>query len=175
MPAEGASRAQTSGADERSLRRLTHQTIARVTKDLDEFQFNTIVAALMEFVNGLYRYRDTTEGTAAWDEAITTMLLLMAPITPHIAEELWQLRGGGYSVHQQTWPTSDPTLAAEDTVTIVVQVNAKVRDRLELPAGVAEAEAVAAALASPRVQEHLAGATPRTVKYVPGRLINIVL
>jgi leucyl-tRNA synthetase len=166
---------QPSPCDDRALRRLTHQTIARVTRDLDEFQFNTIVAGLMELTNGLYRYRETIEGSAAWNEAIETMLLLMAPITPHIAEELWARRGKPYSVHQQSWPVYDARAAAEDTITIVVQVNAKVRDRLELPVDVTETAAIAAALASPRVRDAIGGNEPKSVKYVPGRLVNVVV
>ena len=170
-----ASPAAPSPADERALRRLTHQTIARVTKDLDEFQFNTIIAALMEFTNGLYRYRETTAGSAAWAEAVKTLVLLMAPNVPHIAEELWERMGQPYSVHQQAWPVADESALSEDTVTIVVQVNARVRDRLELPAGATESQVVAAALASAKVRDALGGEEPSSVKYVPGRLVNLVL
>jgi leucyl-tRNA synthetase len=113
--------------------------------------------------------------TAAWDEAVTTMLKLVAPLAPHVAEELWERRGGVYSVHQQRWPEFDASLAHEDTVDLVLQVNGKVRDRLPMAAGATEAEARAIAMASPRVQEFLAGATPRRIIYVPGKLINIVV
>ena len=170
-----ASPAAPSPADERALRRLTHQTIARVTKDLDEFQFNTIIAALMEFTNGLYRYRETTAGSAAWAEAVKTLVLLMAPNVPHIAEEVWERMGQPYSVHQQAWPVADESALAEDTVTIVVQVNARVRDRLELPAGATESQVVAAALASAKVRDALGGREPSAVRYVSGRLVNLVL
>jgi leucyl-tRNA synthetase len=88
----------------RELRRVTHQTIKRVTEDFEKFEFNTIVSGLMEMTNALYQYRAATQGTPAWDEAINTLLLLMAPVTPHIAEELWARRGP-YSIHQQAWPS----------------------------------------------------------------------
>ena len=157
------------------LRRLTHKTIERVTRDLDGFQFNTMVAGLIEFVNELMRLKDTPIAqTAMWHEAVETLVLLMAPSTPYVAEELWERLGKPYSVHQQTWPTFDPALTADALVEVVVQVNGKVRDHLMLPASADEATAVAAARASAKVVESLAGAEPRKVIYVPGRLVNIV-
>jgi leucyl-tRNA synthetase len=183
--AQGARRKApgTSEADERDpstssgqgLRRMTHQTIKRVTEDFEKFEFNTIVSALMEMTNALYKHRKTTEGTPAWDEAVNTMLLLMAPVTPHIAEELWAKRGKPYSIHQQAWPQWDPAIAAEEMITIVVQINGKVRDRFEAPATVTEAEAKERALATEGAKRHLDGRSPKTVVYVPGRLVNIVV
>ena len=161
--------------DERELRRATHQTIKRVGDDLEKFEFNTIVAALMEMTNALYKYRATVSGTPAWDEAINAMLLLMAPVTPHIAEELWQRRGQPYSIHQQAWPQWDPALAAEEMITIVVQINGKVRDRFEVPAGVTEEAAKAKALATEGARRFMDGKAPQKVLYVPGRLVNIVV
>ncbi len=159
----------------RQLERAVHQVIARVTRDLEEFQFNTIIAALMKLTNTFYRLRESCEGAREWDEALATMLLLMAPVTPHIAEELWERRGRPYSIHTSEWPTYNAELAAEEDVTVVVQVNGKVRDRLLLPAGADEAASRAAALASPRVAELLEGKTPRKVIVVPGKVVNIVL
>jgi leucyl-tRNA synthetase len=160
---------------ERELRRVTHQTIKRAQDDLEQFQFNTVVSALMELTNALYRYRDTVENTPAWNEAIQTLLLLSAPITPHIAEELWARRGLPYSIHQQAWPKYDAALAAEDLITIVVQVNGKVRDRVQVPAGTGEAEIKAAAQATAGAQRFMEGQAPIHVVYVPGRLVNIVV
>jgi len=162
-------------AAEQGLRRITHQTIKRVSDDFEKFEFNTIVSALMEFTNALYKYRETQRGTPAWDEAIKTLLLLMAPVTPHIAEELWARRGQPYSIHQQAWPQWDPAIAAEDMVTIVVQVNGKVRDRFEAPATITEAEAKQKALATDGAKRHTDGKAPKAVVYVPGRLVNIVV
>ena len=159
----------------RELRRATHQAIKRVTDDFESFEFNTIVSSLMEMTNALYRHRATTEGMPAWDEAVTTLLKLMAPVTPHIAEELWARRGLPYSIHQQSWPEYDPAAAAEEMITLVVQVNGKVRDRVQVPVGVTEAQAKAAALASEGAKKHLEGKPPRQVVYVPGRLVNIVV
>ncbi|MCX7683179.1 MAG: class I tRNA ligase family protein, partial [Anaerolineae bacterium] len=159
-----------------ALRRWTHKTIKRVTDDMEAFTFNTIISALMELTNALYRFRQSTVyGTQAWDEAIETLLLLLAPCCPHIAEELWALTGRPYSIHQQSWPRFDPTLAADEVITLVVQVNGKVRARINVPADITEEEARQAALADESVQRHLGGREPRQVFYVPGRLVNIVL
>jgi leucyl-tRNA synthetase len=159
----------------RQLRRVTHQTIKRVTVDFEKFEFNTIVSALMEMTNALQQQREAAEGSPAWDEAVQTLLLLLAPVTPHLAEELWAKRKLPYSIHQQDWPAYDPEAAAEETITLVVQVNGKVRDRLQVPAGIGEADATQQALASEAVRRHLDGGSPRQVIYVPGRLVNIVV
>jgi len=160
----------------RELRRLTHQTVRRVTADCDGFRWNTAIAALMEMVNGLTKARESGNvDRAAWDEAIEKMLLMMAPLTPHLAEELWERTGKPYSVHRQRWPEWDADLAHEDEITLVVQVNGKVRDRIQAPAGIAEDEAKRLALASESVQRQLAGAEPKKVIYVPGKLISIVV
>jgi leucyl-tRNA synthetase len=103
------------------------------------------------------------------------ILLMIAPLAPHIAEELWSRTGRPYSIHQQSWPAWDEALAREDAITLIVQVNGKVRDRITVPADIAEAEARALALASEQVQRYLGGKQPRQVIYVPGKLVNIVL
>jgi leucyl-tRNA synthetase len=112
---------------------------------------------------------------AAWGDAIEKMVLLMAPLTPHLAEELWSRLGNPYSVHQQRWPTFDEALARTDEITLVVQVNGKVRDRISAPAGIGEDAAKELALASEAVVKHLDGKPPRKVIYVPGKLVNIVV
>jgi leucyl-tRNA synthetase len=166
-----------SESDVRALQRVTHQTIKRVSEDFEKFEFNTIISALMEFTNALYKYRPTTEASPAWDAATTALLLMMAPVTPHIAEELWARRGQprGQSVHLQAWPHWDPAIAAEETVTIVVQINGKVRARFVAPATITEAEAKSTALVTEGAQRHMGGKVPRQVVYVPGRLVNIVV
>ena len=168
---------QSSAVNEaiRSLRRLIHQTIKQVTDDFEAFEFNTIVSTLMKMTNALYDVREKLEGTPAWDEAITTLLKLLAPVTPHIAEELWTRRRLPYSIHQQAWPESDAAAAAEEMITLVVQVNGKVRDRIEVTATIAEDEAKTKALATDGAQRTLDGRAPKKVLYVPGRLVNIVV
>jgi leucyl-tRNA synthetase len=163
---------------ERSLARATHQTIRRVTRDFERFEFNTVISALMELTNTLYQCRETAlYGTPVWERAVDALLLLMAPVATHLTEELWKRRRGAKapSIHLQAWPAFDPALAAEETVTVVVQVNGRVRDRLTLPAGTGEVEARAQALASASVKRWLEGRDPRQVIFVPDRLINIVV
>jgi len=158
------------------LRRLMHRTIERVTTDLEDFQFNTMVAALIEYVNELKRLRDTpVVDTAAWREGLETLVLLMAPSTPYVAEELWQRLGRPYSVHLQEWPTYDPALTRDTTVELVIQVNGKLRDKINAPADLPEDAARALALGSERVRDLLGGKEPSKVIYVPGRLVNVVV
>ena len=158
------------------LARLRAKTIKRVTDDLEAFAFNTMVAALIEYVNELMRLQETpVVHTPAWREALETLVLLMAPSTPFVAEELWERLGMPYSVHRQVWPAYDPALTQDATVEIVVQVNGRVRERIVLPADLAEAEARARVLAQPKIAEALGGREPRKVIYVPGRLVNIVV
>jgi len=162
-------------AETAALRRLTHRTIARVTDDLDAFAFNTMAASLIEFVNELMRLKDgALARTADWREALQTLVLLMAPSTPFVAEELWERLGNDYSVHHQTWPSFDPAQLQETSVEVVVQVNGKVRERLQLAPDEAEASATRRALASDKVRGALGDTVPVKVIYVPGRLINIV-
>jgi leucyl-tRNA synthetase len=167
---------QSDPDGQRTLRRLTHRTIERVTTDLRDFQFNTMVAALIEFRNGLWPLRnEPIARTVVWREALETLVLLMAPSTPYVAEELWERLGRPYSVHQQPWPIADPGLTRQEEAEIVVQINGKVRDKLVVPVDLAETEATNLALARDRVREQVGDRTPQRVIYVPGRLINIVL
>ncbi|PIE82230.1 MAG: leucine--tRNA ligase [Chloroflexi bacterium] len=160
----------------RNLRRKTHQVIRKVSQDMENFSFNTAIAAMMELRNALLEAEKAKNVSAeAWVEAVDNLLLLLAPIAPYIAEELWQLRGYSYSVHTQAWPVWDEETAKDDVMVVPVQVNGKVRDRLEVPASSSEDELKALALASENVQKHLAGKEPRKVIVVKGgRLINIV-
>jgi leucyl-tRNA synthetase len=166
-------------ADEQSindLRRLTHQTIRKVSEDLESFDFNTALAALMSFCNGLTTARATAVvQTEAWKEAIRALILILAPITPHLSEELWERVGGGYSVHQQAWPEWDKTLAKPATIEMPVQVNGKVRARFEVNADASQEEIKQLALEQSNVQTHLEGKEPRKVIVVPNRLVNVVV
>jgi leucyl-tRNA synthetase len=181
LVSESANEQASEGANQRGseedvadLRRVTHQTIKRVSDDMEAFAFNTIIAALMEFTNAMQKAQDTLHGTEAWDEALETLLLLLAPGCPHIAEELWAKTGRPYSIHEQAWPEYDPDLAAEETITLVVQVNGKLRARLEVSADISEEKAKEAALADENVQRHIEGREVRRMIYVPGRLVNVV-
>jgi leucyl-tRNA synthetase len=159
-----------------ALARLRAKTIQRVTTDLEEFQFNTMVAALIEYVNELMRLRETAVvHTPEWQEALETLVLLMAPSTPYVAEEMWERLGMPYSLHHQPWPSYEPTLTEDEVVEVVVQVNGKVRDRLMLPPDLREDEARARVLAQPKIGDVLNDRKPKQMIYVPGRLINIVV
>ncbi len=160
----------------RDLQRLTHQTIRKATEDMERFRFNTLLAALMELTNGLIRHRDAGPvDRDAWDEAVQSLLLMLAPLAPHISEELWARTGRPYSVHSQPWPAWDPELAREEEITLVVQVNGKVRDRIQAPADIEEGRARELALASPRVQKFIDQKRVQRVIYVPGKLVNVVV
>ncbi len=167
---------EESAQSSRDLRRLTHKTIRRATEDIEGFRFNTLIAALMELTNGLTHARDAGPvDRDAWSEAIQSLLLMLAPLAPHIAEELWERTGRPYSVHKQSWPSWDEDFAREEEVTLVVQVNGKVRDRIQVAAGIGEAQAKELALSSPLVKKHLDGVQVRRVIYIPGKLVNVVV
>lgn len=158
------------------LRRLVHQTRGKVDRDMAAFKWNTAVAALMSLRNELLPVaREGSVDRATWSEAIETLLLLLAPIAPFITEELWSLRGGDGSIHTRPWPEADPEVAADVSVTMVVQVNGKVRDRIEVSPDIDEAAAIELALASERVQGLLDGGDPRKVIARPPKLVNIVI
>jgi leucyl-tRNA synthetase len=159
----------------KNLRRKLHQTIKSVTRDMEAFEFNTIVSALMELANAMAEARPAVAGSKEWAEAKDAYLRLLAPVTPHIAEELWERSGKKYSIHQQSWPVFDEKAAAEDEITLVIQVNGKLRDRINVPAGISEADAKTQALASEAVVKSLDGKQPKQVIVVKGKLVNIVV
>ena len=159
-----------------TLTRLTHRTIKKVDGDIEEFRFNTMLAALMEYTNQLVKPELVAlKGTAPWKHALESLMLMMAPAAPHVAEELWERTGHGYSVHQQAFPSYDEALAAEVDITLIVQVNGKVRERLSVPAGLSQAEAQERALASDKVRGQIDGQQVAQVIYVPDRLLNLVV
>jgi leucyl-tRNA synthetase len=169
--------AASSPGVRRALRRKVHQTLQQVTHDFENFEFNTVVSALMELLNEMYKAGDQgAVGTAEWDEAVDYYLRMMAPVAPHVAEELWtETLGRPYSVHIQPWPEFDPEAAEEDEITLVVQVNGKVRDRIVVPADISDEDAKQTALASEAIQKYLDGKSPKKVVVVPGKLVNIVV
>jgi leucyl-tRNA synthetase len=165
-----------AGATDEVLTRRVHQATKRVTDDYAGFRFNTAVAALMELANALeeHLHGGGSRGQV-WDGAVRTLVLLLNPMAPHLGEELWQRLGGDGLAADAGWPSYDEVLLVEPTATLVVQVAGKVRDRLEVPHGLSELEAVELALKSDRVASFLDHrARPRRVIYVPDRLINLV-
>jgi len=158
------------------LRRQTHKTIKKVTEDLGRFHFNTMLASLMEFTNYLTKVKaERTVGGNEWKEAIDILLLLLAPSAPHTAEELWERTGHEYSIHNQSFPSWDEALVREEQVTLVLQVNGRLRDKVDVPVSLTEPEARELALGSRRVQAHTDGKEIKNIVYVPGRLVNIVV
>jgi leucyl-tRNA synthetase len=160
-------------ADEQ-IDRATNRLIDRVAGEYERWSYNTAVAAFMEFTNELYRYVQAGARRETLDAAVDALLLLMAPMCPHITAELWERRRGGH-VHEHPWPEADPAKLAVETVTMVVQVNGKVRDRIEVDAAIDEAAAESLALSSDKVQAHLDGGDPRKVIVRPPKLVNVVV
>jgi leucyl-tRNA synthetase len=165
--ADPESNAVAAAADPAQVDRAAHRLIARVDDEFERWSYNTAVAAFMEFTNLLYK-------DGATDFAVDTLLRLMAPMTPHITAELWERRHDGEHIHTQQWPTADPAMLVVDAVTMVIQVNGKVRDRIDVDPSIDEAEAERLALASDKVQEQLAGAAPKKVIVRAPRLVNVV-
>jgi leucyl-tRNA synthetase len=159
----------------RDLRRRVHQAIRKGTEDMETFGFNTYIANLMELNNTMLKAKETPiYGTEAWDEAVDALLLMLAPACPHIAEELWTRIGRPYSIHLQAWPSWDAAVAAEEMITLIVQVNGKVRDRVEVPVDVDQETARRLALETEGAHRHTTGKQIVKVIVVPGRLVNIV-
>jgi leucyl-tRNA synthetase len=162
--------------EERRLLHLVHKTIKEVSNDLEKLRFNIVIANLMELTNYLSKVREKKAvSNSLWREAITYFLLLLAPIAPHLAEELWVRTGHPYSIHNQQWPGYDEELAKEEQITLVIQVNGKVRDRVVVPASISEAEAKELALGREKIKAYLDGKKLSRIVYVPRRLVNIVL
>jgi leucyl-tRNA synthetase len=170
---EVAARGPAEAPADGELIRTAHRTIDRVSDDiLRRFQFHTPIAALFELVNEIYRVKDDPSRAGEVRFATETVLSLVQPYAPHVAEELWERLGGG-RLWETAWPVADAALIASDVVEIAVQVNGKLRDRLQVPAGTSEDELVALALGSERVRAHLDGEPRRTI-VVPDRLVNVV-
>jgi leucyl-tRNA synthetase len=174
--AVGVDRPATGADDE--VTKATHKLIDRVTRDFERWSYNTAVAALREYTNVLYRYVQSPAGARrdVLERSVDTLLLLLAPMAPHVTAELWERRkGAGERVHSRPWPEADPSLLTEDLVTLVVQVNGKLKDRVEVAASATEEEVVAVALASPKVAAALDGRSPARVIARPPQLVNIVV
>ena len=160
---------------EKNIRRKVHQTLHAVRNDFERFEFNTVVSGLMELLNELVAFKDAGAwNTPAWNEAVDYYLRMLAPVAPHISEEIWARLGKPYSIHQQPWPEYDEEAAAEEEIELVLQVNGKVRDKIVVPVDITEEKAKELALANEAIQKHLDGKEPRKVIYVPGRLVNVV-
>ena len=161
---------------EKELSRLIHKTIRKVTGDMERFRFNTMLAALMEFTNYLGKVQEQgTVSVSLWNEAIVDLLLLLGPTAPHLTEELWARMGHPYSIHNQSWPEWDDELAREEEITLVIQVNGKLRDKVTVPVSITEDEAKELALSRERIKAYLIGKEVARIIYVPQRLVSIVV
>jgi len=168
--------AANTGSESQAIERLRHKTIKRVTEEYSSFRFNTALAALMECNNALIKQqREPAARSRAFRDTLEAMMQLLAPLAPHIAEELWHMTGHSGSIHQSVWPIYDEAMTHEETFTLVVQVNGKVRERIEVSSDITEGQARQAALESPRVASFIGENTVQRVIYVPGKLVNIVV
>jgi len=159
----------------RDLRRVTHRTIKKVTEDIDgRFHFNTAIAAIMELVNAIYAFEEKARHPVVLREALETVVRLLAPFVPHLAEELWSCLGHAGGVERAGWPTWDAAALVEDVKVIVVQVNGKVRGKITVAADADEDAVRQAALAEENVARFVAGKRLEKVVVVPGRLVNVV-
>ncbi len=174
---EGAPQGKGDPNAERDLMRKVHQTNKRIGDTLRTFRFNSSIAALMSLKNVLVASKKAGGiSPAVWNDAISQMLLMMAPFTPFIAEEMWARTGHEYSIHNQPWPAYDPEIAAEEEITLVVQVNGKVRDHIQVPADVSEEDAKRLAMETEGAVRHMKGQPPRKVIYIAKTgMINIVV
>jgi len=155
--------------------RLQHKTTRRVTGDIRRLSFNTAISGLMEYVNDLYKLKVDGFSDAAWRDALSTLTQLIAPFAPHVAEELWQQLGHEGLVQDTMWPAWDDALIVSDTVTIIVQVNGKLRAKLEVAKDLGKDDIEQLALANEHVQTFVDGKEPNKIIYVPGKLVNIVV
>ena len=164
------------GSADREVRRALHQTLRQAAQDFERFKYNTAIAAMMSFTNMLAAAASEQRlSREAWDEAAQGLLLLLAPLAPHLAEEMWERLGQAYSIHQQPWPQWDAALAAAEEATLVVQVNGKLRDRITVDASISEEDAKSVALASDHVRAYTDGKSVERVVFVPGRyLVSVV-
>ena len=171
------STASVGGGDAATLLRLTHSTIKKVTRDIEDEKFNTAVAAMMEMVNGLYKFKEShgMQASETWRFTLESLLQILAPFAPHITEELWQELGHTDTIHVNHWPKWDEKYLVSDVMTIIVQVNGKLRSKLELPADIDQQGIEEAALADANVQKFTNNKPPKKMVYVPGKLLNVVI
>jgi leucyl-tRNA synthetase len=162
--------------NDRTLLHNVHKTLKRVHSDLDRFKFNTAIAAMMELTNFMNKIRTQKDlNPNIWNESVEKLLLMLAPIAPHVTEELWSLTGHAYSIHNNLFPSWDENLAKDLEITLIIQVDGKLRDRIAAPSTIEESDAKKLALASPRIVDYLNQKSIKHIIYVPGRLVNVVL
>ena len=161
----------------KTLNMWIHKTIKRFTFDIERLQFNTAIAALMEYINYLYETKKDKEVTSSklWTEALETLIRLLSPVTPFLSEELWHVIGHEHSIHSQTWLEYNEDAIKVDEVEIVVQINGKIKSRLQISANLNEEEIKKLVFADQHIKEIIANKTIRKIFVVPGKLVNIVI
>jgi len=159
------------------LLKTAHYTAKKITEDIEDEKFNTAVAAMMEAVNAYYKLKEGGQfgKSGEWQFALESLLQILAPFAPHITEELWQQMGHEKTIHVDSWPEWNDKYLVTSTLTVVVQVNGKLRAKLTIPAEMSEEDVKAQALAQPNVQTFVGEKQPAKVVYIPGRLVNIVV
>jgi leucyl-tRNA synthetase len=164
-------------ASDRDVIRLTHQTIRRVIQDIERFKYNTAISAMMEMTNQLAPIHEAAKvSKGVWKDTVSSLLLLLAPLAPHITEEMWERTGHTGSIHARSLPAWDESLAAIDEAVLIIQINGKVRDKITVPADITEDQAKQTALASDKVIPYTKGKTIDKIVFVPGRyLISVVV
>jgi leucyl-tRNA synthetase len=157
------------------MRGLAHRTVMKVTEDIERFQFNTAVPALMILANGLSDYLTDEPRETVFTESLRLLLLMLSPMAPHLAHELWDSTGNGAMLATEAWPSWDPDLIEEAVTTMVIQVNGKVRDRVEVPSDISAVDAEALAMGSEKVQVWLDGHEIKRVIARPPNVVNLVV
>jgi len=161
--------------EEKELKRITHSAIKKVTEDIESFDFNTAIASIMELSNGIYDYLRKKGNSSLLRESVEKLILLLSPFAPHVCEELWQVLGHRESVIKESWPKYDPATIKQEEMLIVIEVNGKVRSRLEVPVNLEEEEIKRKAQLDERVRKHIEHKKIKQIIYVPRRLVNIVV
>ena len=181
LPNEDAKKAiaDATTAAAKEVRLKEHLTVKKAGEDIgNRYQFNTAIAAIMELVNALYLAKDelatTEEGRKVLSSAMATVLTLLAPITPHVCEELWEDLGHARSIDQEPWPVWKEDALQRDVLTVVIQINGKLRGKIEVPASASKEEVEQLALTEQNIVRHLEGLTVRKVVVIPGKLVNVV-
>lgn len=171
VPQKEVPMSELADKDQRDLKRKIHQTIRKVTEDIEKFQYNTMIAAVMELSNHLGSF-EASSNPALYREGVEACVRLLNPTCPHITEELWEMLGHSNPLHASSWPTFDASAAVDEEITLVVQVNGKLKERLSVPPNLSEEDAKTRALEA--VESHLAGLSIRKTIVVPNRLVNVV-
>jgi len=165
----------TSDQEHKELRKITHSAIKKVTEDIESFHFNTAIATIMELLNGLYSYLRKKGNSSQLGESVEKLILLLSPFAPHICEELWELLGNRGKLMRESWPKYDREAIKQEEMLIVIEVNGKVRSKVEVPFNLGEEEIKKRAQLDDKIQKHIENKKIRQIIYVPKRLVNIVV